>query len=72
MVDSVKNYGIAGVSANVQLGKQGPKFIGSDSSQISIVDYLDQAEQIAIANATASSHAVTKAQLDAITDPKFQ
>ena len=72
MVDSVKNYGIAGVSANVQLGKQGPKFIGSDSSQISIVDYLDQAEQIAIANATASSHATTNAQLDAITDPKFQ
>tara|TARA_B100000963_G_C22611997_1_gene665320 strand:- start:550 stop:1080 length:531 start_codon:yes stop_codon:yes gene_type:complete len=72
MVDSVKNYGIAGVSANVQLGKGGPKFIGSDSSQISIVDKNDAIEQIAIANGTVASHAVTKAQLDAIVDPKLQ
>ena len=72
MVDSVKNYGIAGVSANVQLGKGGPKIIGSDSSQISIIDQNDNAEIIAIANGTVSTHAVNKAQLDAIVDPKLQ
>ena len=72
MVDSVKNYGIAGVSANVQLGKGGPQIIGSDSSQISILDQNNNAEIIAIANGTVLTHAVNKSQLDAIVDPKLQ
>lgn len=72
MVDSVKNYGIAGVSANVQLGKGGPIIVGSDSSVITLTDKDGTKSQIGIANATAASHGVTKAQLDSITDPKLQ
>lgn len=71
MVDSVKNYGLAGVSANVELGKQGAQIIGSDSSVISLVDKDGNVEIAAIANGTASSHAVTKAQLDDIVTPKL-
>tara|TARA_Y100001972_G_C7554055_1_gene278447 strand:+ start:76 stop:606 length:531 start_codon:yes stop_codon:yes gene_type:complete len=71
MVDSVKNYGLAGVSANVELGKQGAQIIGSDSSVISLVDKDGNSEIAAIANGTASSHAVTKAQLDDIVAPKL-
>ena len=42
MVDSVKNYGIAGVSANVQLGKSGVKVVGSNSDQVSFVNTSDE------------------------------
>jgi len=65
MVDSVKNYGIAGVSDTLELGKQGPKIDASSSSVISLKDKDGALESIALANGTASSHAVTKAQLDA-------
>lgn len=70
MVDSVKNYGIAGVGANVELGKQGPKFVGNDSSQISLQDNEGNSTVIAVAEGTDASHAVTKDQLDAIVLPK--
>lgn len=72
MVDSVKNYGLAGVSANVELGKQGAQIIGNDSSVISLQDKDGGAEVAAIANGTASSHAVNKAQLDDATGQKIQ
>jgi hypothetical protein len=72
MVDSVKNYGLAGVGANVQLGKGGVSIVGSNSDQISFVNTSDAAVNINIADGTASSHAVTKSQMDAITDPKLQ
>ena len=73
MVDSVKNYGITGVSANVELGKSGNKIIGSDSSQIS----LTQSDGSTVLNAeisdgTEATHAVTKSQLDSITDPQIK
>ena len=64
MVDSVKNYGIAGVSANVELGKQGAKIIGSDSSQLSFQDKDGNSENIAIAQGTDDTHGVTKQQLE--------
>ena len=64
MVDSVKNYGIAGASSTIELGKQGAKIDASDSAIISLKDKDGALEEIAIANGTASSHAVTKAQLD--------
>lgn len=72
MVDSVKNYGLAGVSANVELGKQGPIIDASDSSIISLKDKDGALEEIAIANGTASSHAVTKSQLDATGSQKLK
>jgi hypothetical protein len=71
MVDSVKNYGIAGVSANVELGKQGAQIIGSDSSQISLQDKDGNATVIAIADGTDASHGVTKSQYDDIILPKL-
>ena len=63
MVDSVKNYGLAGVSANVELGKQGAQIIGNDSSVISLQDKDGGAEVAAIANGTAS-HAVNQGPPD--------
>ena len=73
MVDSVKNYGVSGVSANVELGKSGNQVIGSDSSQIS----LTQNDGSTLVNAvigdgTSATHAVSKSQLDEITDPKVK
>jgi len=64
MVDSVKNYGIQGVSANVELGKNGPKIVGSDSSQVSLQDASGNAIVAAVADGTESTHTVTKSQLD--------
>ena len=65
MVDSVKNYGIAGVSTTLQLGKQGAVIDASSSSVISLKDKDGALEKVALGNGTASSHAVSKAQLDA-------
>lgn len=70
MVDSVKNYGIAGVSTTLELGKQGAVIDASDSSVISLKDKDDALENIAIGEGTASSHAVTKGQLDEATVQK--
>ena len=72
MVDAVKNYGLAGVSANVELGKQGAIIDASDSAIISLKDKDGALEEIRIANGTVSSHAVTKAQLDATGSQKLQ
>ena len=65
MVDSVKNYGIAGVSTTLQLGKQGAVIDASSSSVISLKDKDGALEKVALGNGTASSHAVSKAQMDA-------
>ena len=72
MVDSVKNYGIAGVSANVQLGKAGPIIVGSDSSQISFTDKDGAIENVSIGAGSQADHGVTKTQLDTIEAPKLQ
>lgn len=65
MVDSVKNYGITGVSSTVELGKQGAVIDASNSSVITIKDKDDDLINAAIAEGTDVSHAVTKNQLDA-------
>jgi hypothetical protein len=62
---TVKKYNLAGVGANVELGKQG-SYISGNASAIGFYTSGDALQKIAIANATASSHAVTKAQLDDI------
>lgn len=61
---TVKKYNLAGVSANVELGKQG-SYISGNASAIGFYTSGDALQKIAIANATTSSQAVTKAQLDA-------
>jgi hypothetical protein len=63
MVDSVKNYGIAGVAANVQLGKGGAKIVGSNSDQVSFEDPDGNPVGIDIAEGTAPEHAVAQTQL---------
>lgn len=72
MVDSVKNYGIAGVGANVQLGKSGVTVVGSNSDQISFTNSSDQLVSINIADGTDGTHAATKSQFDGIVSPKLQ
>ena len=52
MVDSVKNYGITGVSSTVELGKQGPKIDGSNASVISFKDKNDALTVVAVAEGT--------------------
>lgn len=72
MVDSVKNYGIAGASTTVELGKQGAVIDASDSSVISLKDKDDALESIAIGQGSDATHAVTKAQLDLASAQKVQ
>jgi hypothetical protein len=64
MVDSVKNYGIAGVSTTIELGKQGAKIDGSNSDVISFKSNDDSLENIVIADGTDDSHAVSKSQFN--------
>lgn len=71
MVDSVKNYGIAGVSTTLELGKQGAKIDASSSSVISLKDKDDGLENVAIANGTDATHGVNKSQLDGISSTKL-
>lgn len=71
MVDSVKNYGIAGVSANVELGKGGPRVISS-SDDISLFANADTLARASIAAGTDNAHAVTKAQFDEATGSRVQ
>ena len=71
MVDSVKNYGIAGVSANVELGKGGPRVISS-SDDISLFANADTLATANIAAGTDDAHAVTKAQFDEATGSRVQ
>lgn len=71
MVDSVKNYGISGVSSTVELGKNGKKIVGS-SGKVTLQHANASVSPAEVANGTSASHAVTKAQLDLIEDPKVQ
>ena len=72
MVDSVKNYGIAGASTTVELGKQGAVIDASSSSVISLKDKDGALEKVAIGTGTHATHAVTKAQLDLASSSKVQ
>ena len=68
---TVKKYNLAGVSTSLELGKQG-SYITGNSSAIGFYTSGDALQKIAIANATASTGAVTKAQLDATTEDLVQ
>jgi hypothetical protein len=68
---TVKKYNLAGVSANVELGKQG-SYISGNASAIGFYTSGDALQKIAIANATASDQAITKAQLDAVSSDLVQ
>ena len=66
MVDSVKSYNIAGVSANIQLGKEVNAKIISNVDSIELQDRDSALNRAKIADATHMQHAVTKGQLDGI------
>jgi hypothetical protein len=68
---TVKKYNLAGLGANVELGKQG-SYIAGNATAIGFYTSGDALQKIAIANATAASHAVTKAQLDATSSDLVQ
>jgi len=72
MADPIKNYGVTGVSANVELGKGGSRIVGS-SDKVSLYNNAQDTLITAnIANGTSASHAVTNAQKDGISEQKFQ
>tara|TARA_R110000751_G_scaffold142140_1_gene245589 strand:- start:455 stop:1000 length:546 start_codon:yes stop_codon:yes gene_type:complete len=71
MVDSVKNYGIAGVSATVELGKAGKKIVGS-ASDISLKNANNSLSPVDCLAGTADDQAVTKLQMDTATSSKVQ
>lgn len=63
----VKNYGLIGVGASLQLGKQGPKLKGNADASLMQIVAEDNATLTRLqgANATVAEDFVTKAQLDA-------
>lgn len=63
---TVKRYNLAGLNANVELGKQG-SYISANANVVGFYTSSDVLQKIEIANATLGSHAVTKAQLEAET-----
>ena len=71
MVAKIKKYNLAGLSANVELGKQG-SYIAGNATAIGFYTSAGALQKIAIANATASNHAITKAQLDAVAGDLIQ
>ncbi len=68
---TVKKYNLAGVSTNLELGKQG-SYITGNSSAIGFYTSGDALQKIAIADATTSTQAVTKSQLDSTADDLVQ
>ena len=62
----VKRYNLAGLAANVELGKRG-SYIASTANVIGFYTSSDVLQKLEIANATLGSHAVTKAQMEAET-----
>jgi hypothetical protein len=68
---TVKKYNLAGVGANVELGKQG-SYIAGNANAIGFYTSGDALQKIAIANATVSDQAITKAQLDSASEDLVQ
>lgn len=64
----VKNYGLSGVHRTLQLGKQGPILVGNADTDSFSVTLQDAATltTMAGANASSSTHFITKSQLDAV------
>lgn len=68
---AVKKYNLAGLNANVELGKQG-SYIAGNATAIGFYTSAGALQKISIANATVSTQAVTKAQLDATAEDLVQ
>ena len=61
-----KDYGLSGVHRDLQLGKQGPQISNNGDDTISVKTVSGSLTTVSGANATQSSHFVTKAQLDSL------
>ena len=70
-VAEIKKYNLKGVAANVELGKKGSYISGSEN-EVSFYTVDNDLQKVSIANATSGSHAITKAQLDAVTGDLVQ
>lgn len=70
-VAEIKKYNLKGVAANVELGKKG-SYLSGNADAVSFYTVDDNLQKINIANATSSTHAVTKAQLDNVTSDLVQ
>ena len=68
---TVKKYNLAGLNANVELGKQGSYITGSANS-IGFYANGGSLQKLEIANATTSTQAITKAQLDDVASDLIQ
>lgn len=68
---SVKKYNLAGLNANVELGKQGSYITGS-ANTIGFYANGGNLQKLEIANATVATEAVTKAQLDEVASDLVQ
>jgi hypothetical protein len=68
---AVKKYNLAGLNANVELGKQG-SYISGNASAVGFYTSAGALQKITIANATVGTEAVTKAQLDAVSGDLVQ
>jgi hypothetical protein len=62
----MKQYNLKGVGQTVELGKKGPKVVGSANS-VALQDAAGNAETMIMAAGTEPEHAVTLSQLDAET-----
>ena len=67
----VKKYNLAGLNANVELGKQG-SYISGTANVIGFYTSGGDLQKLAIANATVDTEAVTKAQLDRVASDLVQ
>lgn len=68
---TVKQYNIAGIGATVELGKGGPK-IDDKGNKVSLLNSSSVELNVAIANGSSASHAVTKNQLDSASNYKIR
>jgi hypothetical protein len=66
MVDSVKNYGITGVSGNIELGKEYKATIVSSDDDISLFDRNNDLNRAKIADGENADQAQTLSQLENI------
>jgi hypothetical protein len=72
VVDKIKNYGITGVAANVELGKGGVVISGTSADGVNLVDREGLLIVANVAPGTEPEHIVNKSQLDVITNPKLK
>ena len=68
---TVKQYNLAGLNANVELGKQGSYIVGT-ANAINFYNANDELQKLSIANAVASNQAVTLAQLNSVAQDLVQ